>query len=202
MALWLVVQLSVVLMAVLRVPLAAQYPEPAERLAAHLLFGAQVVGAGLLFPYLLRDARCAVQVVASAWPFQLAAGYLAGMAPAALAWPASLVTAWLITLALYAALLRSPRSRALGVAAAALLTLGGGTLRYLRLEFASAGVDAAPAGGFENASPLLSTLAALDGLGTRPAWVLIATLASAALLALLAKARGRATTPPASVPGA
>src|SRR5688500_14317068 len=76
LACWLAIQLGVILLAVSGIPLAARYAEPAERLAAHWMMGAQVVAAGLLFPFLLRDVRNSVQVIATAWPFQLAAGYL------------------------------------------------------------------------------------------------------------------------------
>src|SRR5215211_6686279 len=82
--LWLLIQLGAILLAVLRVPLAAAYREPAEQLAPYLLFAVQVVAAGMLFPFLLRDWRTAVQVIATAIPFQLAAVYLAGLEPRAM----------------------------------------------------------------------------------------------------------------------
>ena len=199
LALWLLVQLAAVALAVLRVPLAARYPEPAERRAAHLVLATQVIAAGLLLPLLFRDRRTAVAVVASAWPFQLAAGYLAGMPPAALAWPAAFVTAWLAALACGAAQLRTPRAQAIGITIATLLALGGGVLRYLRLEFGR-GV---PEGTFtpESVSPLLSTLAAIEGSSTRTGWVLIATLLGSAALGAAARkilARTRHASPPAT----
>jgi hypothetical protein len=172
LACWLAVQLGAVLLAVSGIPLAAHYPEPAERLAAHWVMGTQVVTAGLLFPFLLRDLRTSAQVIASAWPFQLAAGYLSAVEPAALASPAMLVTGWLVALATCRAQLRTPRTQAAGVAAATLLTLGCAALGYLRLEFA--GADGAPSRRhLEDASPLLSTFDSLEGLSTLRAWILL-----------------------------
>lgn len=172
LACWLAIQLGALLLAVSGFPLAAQYPEPAERVAAYLVMGTQVVAAGLLFPFLLRDARTSVQVIACAWPFQLAAGYLSAIGPGVLVWPAALVTAWLAALAACGSLLRTRRVQALGITVATLLTLGCAALRYLRLEFAADGAQ--PQLGPENVSPLLSTFAGLQGSSMRDAWILLA----------------------------
>jgi hypothetical protein len=179
LALWLGLQLAAVLVAVVRVPLAAQYPEPAEQMAAYLVTGTQGVAAALIFPFLLRSARTTVQVIASTWPFLLAAGYLAGVAPKAMIWPAASITAWLVTLALWASILRTTRAQMVGITIASLLTLGGGLLRYLRLEFAAG--TAEPGFALETASPLLSTFAALDGSPSPAGWILLASLAFAAI---------------------
>ena len=193
---WLAVQLGAALVAVSGIPLAAHYPEPAERLAAHWVMGAQVVTVGLLFPFLFRDLRTSVQVVASAWPFQLAAGYLSAVEPEVLVWPGALVTAWLGTLAACRALLRTARLQSIGVVVATLLTLGCAALRYLRLEFADASGRASlwrP----EDASPLLSTFDGLEGFSTRPGWMLLtALIAVAAAFAAARRIRPRATLEP------
>ena len=182
LALWLVLQLGVFALVVCQIPLAAQYAEPAETLAAHLLLGAQVVAAALLFPFLLRDARTAVQIIAAAWPFQLAAGYLAGMSLGAIVWPAVLVTAWLATLALSAPLLRSPRGAAAGTTLAVVLTVGLAALRYLRVEFGGGG--AGPLAALEDVSPLLSTFQALEGFSPRRAWIPLALLLGLSIAAV------------------
>src|SRR5688572_245466 len=106
--LWLAIQFAVILLAVLRVSLAAAYPEPAERFAPHLLLAIQVVAAGILFPFLLRDWRHVVQVVATAVPFQLAAGYLGGLAVREMLPASTFVAAWFVTLAIWRACLVSP----------------------------------------------------------------------------------------------
>lgn len=200
MALWLALQLAAVLVAVLRVPLSAQYPEPAEQMALYPLSGTQVVAAALLFPFLLRDGRCAGQAVASALPFLLGAGFMAGVTPEALIWPAASVAAWLVTLALWAPALQTSRARMIGIAVASLLTLGGGTLRYLRLEFAAGRGGA----GFnpESASPLLSTWANLAGSNTAAAWVLLAVLALAAIGVRVANRPRRSSQPMPTPAGA
>ena len=194
LALWVALQLAAVGVAVLRVPLAAQYPEPAEGMAAYLVTGVQVVGAALLFPFLLRDGRNAAVIVASAWPFLLAAGYLAGRSPAELARPAVYITVWLAALAAWAPALKTRRARAAGVAVAGLLALGGAALRYLRLEFAAghAGATLTP----ESASPLLSTWANLEGSSTPAGWIVVLGVGG---LGIAARVAGRPRREPESI---
>lgn len=178
--LWLLIQLGAILLVVLRVPLAAGYPEPAERLAPHLLLAVQVVAAGMLFPFLLRDWRAAVQVIATAVPFQLASGYLAGIEARAMLPAMAFCLSWILLLALWRPSLGTARARMLGVSVATCLTLGGGILHYLRLEFAAGSSPGTP---FETASPLLTTFAALDVKPLWPGWVLLAVLAVGTLAA-------------------
>jgi hypothetical protein len=179
---WLAVQLAVLTLAASRVPLAAQYPQPAERMAPHLVLGTQVVVASLLFPFLLTSGRGVVQVIAAAMPFQLAAGYLGARSGREMIEPALFVAAWILALGLCNALLRSSRVRASAVAIASLLTLGGGVLRYLRLEFNAA---PAPRLAFESALPLTTTLNTLDGSTSRTAgWMLLLTIIFATATAL------------------
>src|SRR5688572_24474358 len=148
---WLGAQLAAIALAAARVPLAAQYVEPAEHLALHLMLGVQVVVASLLFPFLLRDVRSVVQIVATAIPFQLAAAYLAGHGMSEVVQPAGIVLAWLVTLGVWAMVIRSMRAQMLGVAVASLLTLGLVASRYLRLEF---GASQPRDVSFESASPV------------------------------------------------
>lgn len=183
LAVWLGLQLVATWVAVLRVPLAAHYPEPAEQMAAHLVTGTQVVAGALLFPFLFRSGHAAVQVIASGFPFLLAAGYLAGSAHKDLLWSAAMVSTWLLALALWAPVLRASRARMLGVAVASLLTLGAGLLRYVRIEFAGGGGE--PAFGVESSSPLLSTWVAMEGSWAPAGWVLIAALVFSAVAARL-----------------
>jgi hypothetical protein len=169
-----------------RVPLAAKYPEPAEHLAPHLILAAQIAGAGVLFPLVMRGRLAAVQLIATALPFQLAAGYLAGLSTAAMAEPAIAVGLWLVALGAWGACLSSARSRMLGVAMASCLSLGGGLLHYLRLEFAPGS-----AGGFESASPLLTALRAVEGSGTILGWLTLVGLAGGGLLVRVGFCRRR-----------
>src|SRR4051812_32995114 len=113
LALWLAVQLGVIVIAATRVPLAAKYPDAAERLAPELLFPAQLVVAALLFPWLLRGSVRALQVIGTALPFQLAAGYLTGVSVAQLAPSCGLVAVWLVSFAVWSAVLRSTGAQAI-----------------------------------------------------------------------------------------
>jgi hypothetical protein len=187
--LWLAIQLGAILLAALRVPLAAAYPEPAERLAVHVLLAVQVIAAGMLFPLLLRDWRSTLQTIATAVPFQFAACYLAGFDARAMAPAITFVLSWIVVLAMWAATLGSRRATMVGVILATCLTLGGGILCYLRLEFGGGGD--APATPFENASPLLTTFTAVDGTSTVPGWVLLAVLGVCGAFALLISRRFR-----------
>jgi hypothetical protein len=182
--LWLTIQLGAILLAVLRVPLAAVYVEPPERLAPQLMLTMQVVIVGMLFPFLLRDWRLALQVTATALPFQLAAAYLGGLAAREILSAMAFMATWTLTLTVWRASLRSRTAELAGACLATCLTLGGGILHYLRLEFAP---GPAPAAAFETASPLLTTLAAVDGNPTRLGWILLVCL----LLAALATASAR-----------
>jgi len=171
--LWLGIQLGVLALSAARVPLAAQYAEPAEWLAPHLLLSAQVIASGLLFPFILRNLRTSVQILATAIPFQLAAAYLAGLGAADVLQAAGFVQAWLVTLAIGVACLRSLSQQMLAVCAMSCLTLGGATLRYLNAEFGKGLIEPS----LSSASPLLTTLAAVEGTPTFHGWMTVACLA-------------------------
>jgi hypothetical protein len=178
LALWLGIQLVIVVLCAARVPLAAQLAAPSDQLTPHLLLAVQVVASSLLFPFFFRDVRSAVQILSSAIPFQLAAAYLAGLGVKDVFHAAGFVQAWLVTLAVGAACLRGTGGVMPVVCLASCLTLGGGMVRYLRLEFS----QAQPGGEtFESASPLLTTLAAVEGQPTFRGWILLLSLAAAGL---------------------
>jgi hypothetical protein len=184
--LWLVLQLAAASLAAGRVPLAAKYPLDGERLAAHVLLSAQCIAGALLFPFLLRDWRTAAQVIASAAPFQVAAGLLSGAEWEALMAAIAVVDAWLVTIAIWSSCLPTPRSRMIGVAAASLLTLGGGLLGYLRMEFSAS--ESIPT-ALHTALPLASTFTALDGQRPWGGWLLISLFSAAGLAVFFARAR-------------
>jgi hypothetical protein len=177
---WLVWQLMIVGIVVLRIPLAAHYPEPAERLALHLLLSAQIAGVAMTFPFLLRGARAVFEMLATALPFQLAAMFLTGRQIGEVAQEIAFADAWIAALAVWSAVFRTDVTRAIGVVVATCLTVGGGILRYLRLEFApeSSGVP------FEKVLPLPSIAAALENEATQKGWIFLAIFASAGVLTL------------------
>jgi hypothetical protein len=180
LAIWLVMHLIVVALAAARVPLAARYPEPAEQLAPHLLLCVQIIATGLLFPWLLRDARTTAQILATALPFQLAAAFLSGNSIRHTVPAIAYVDGFIAVLAIWSPVLRSNLAQSLGIALASCLTLGGGMLRYLRVEY-SGGRGASVPHTWETVTPLPSTLYALENQFPAGGWILIAVLAIVAI---------------------
>jgi hypothetical protein len=183
---WLGAQLVVLTLAAARLPLAARYPQPAEQLAPNLLLCAQLILASLLFPWMLRGVRCVAQILAAALPLQLASAYLAGTSAREVAGALAYVDSFVIVLSLWCPLLRSSRAQSLGIALASCLTLGGGMLRYLRVEYS--GGSGAPH-TWEIVTPLPSTLQALAGQTPAGGWVLIAVLGVVAITIRLTRRR-------------
>jgi hypothetical protein len=189
LAAWLAAQLLLVTLAAVGVPLAARYADPPEQFAPHLLLCGQVVVASLLFPWILRDPRTAAQVLSAALPFQVAATFLGGSSLREVAPAIAYVDGFVLALAVWAPLLRSPLTESLGVAVASCLTLGGGMLRYLRVEY-SGGTAAADPRSWETVTPLPSTVAAIEGnLPTAAALSLVALAAIGITIRLLRRRR-------------
>jgi hypothetical protein len=172
---WLALQLIVIALGAARVPLAARYPAPAEQLAPHLLLCTQVIVVSLLFPWLLNDVRAAVQALATALPFQLASAYLAGNSAREILGALAFVDGFILVLAVWRPLLRSSFAQSLGVSLASCLTLGGGMLRYLRVEY-SGGTAESLSHTWETVTPLPSTLTALAGETPVGGWGVLAVL--------------------------
>jgi len=130
-------------------------PQPADRLALHLVGSAQIIVLFLLFPMLLESWRSTVVLFASAGPFWLFAMILSGIG-----WPATLLSAgyillWLIALRLVTMSLKTPAAQ-LHVCTVASAWLGIGPLMwYLRAE---SGFSA----GLSIWSPLTAALALLN----------------------------------------
>ena len=192
--LWLLVQLSALLVACLRLPLAAKYPQPAEMLAAQLVVVAQVVAASLLFPYLLRDRRAALAVVASAWPFIALGGVLSALPAGRVVAAGAYVTLWLTALAAMRHTLPD-RYQPAGVTSASLITVGTPLLFYLRVEFGNADAIAIETQRvFEKWMALGPLPAALLQLSTHSNWrhwMIPTTLLAASLIALFGAQRSR-----------
>jgi hypothetical protein len=171
------------LIALLRVPLAAGYPRPAELLAAQVMLVTQIAASALLFPWLMRAPATAIVVIATSWPFAVLAGAVSGVPAMRLVGAGTYVTAWM--LAGWAWVAWAPaRSRGAAVAAASLLAMGSLVLFYLWLEFGpEPGADVGQAAArWAALSPPLATLRLLhDTPHTReygiPATVVAADLA-------------------------
>jgi hypothetical protein len=130
-----VIQLTALLLGAARVPLWAHFPKPGEQFGAHEMLVAQIVASGMLFPYLLRDWRARLVIIATALPFLELAGFLSGLpfARVTLAWV--YLGFWILSLGFWRSA-QPIRSASIGVAIANALSLGGALLWYLRAEFA------------------------------------------------------------------
>jgi hypothetical protein len=150
------------LVALLRVPLAAGYPQSAELWAAHTLAITQIVATSLLFPWLFSGTAPAVATISSAWPFAVFAGVLSGLPGVRIVATDCLVTAWMLSLWAWNA--SAPvTTRPTAVAVALLLSVGSLVLFYLSLEFAhSSGDDIAVAARWAQLSPPLAALRLLE----------------------------------------
>ena len=136
--LWLLIQMTALAISTTRVPFyaAKSFPEPAEILAAGVMLTFQIGAAAMLFPYLLRDWRATGLVVIASWPFMILAQILTsepGFRTYLTAAP--FVAVWLVGLALWRSILRSPRWLAAAATVATLITFGGPLLYYFRSEY-------------------------------------------------------------------
>lgn len=191
---WLAVQLAALALAAGRVPLWPDFPKPGDQFAAEEMAVAHIVVACLLFPWLMRTPSLAFMVIASTWPFAYLAGLLSAHMEPAMIRVGLFTTGWMIGLALWRSSLRSRRERAIGIALATLLSLGGVVLWYVsrgRFRPFDARADAL-------FSPILSAIAVMDVGTLRKPWGALVTwdiLALAAAVVAGRSARRRATRP-------
>ena len=185
--LWLLLQLIALAISAARVPFYAtkSFPRPAELLALPLMLIVQVIASALLFPFLLRDVRAAVMVMAAGFPLTLIAGFLTATADMrAIAASAFYVSAWLAGLAAWRGALTSARAAAIGVAAATFIALGGPLFWYLRAEYGGQNMilDWAQAGFW---GPIMGALAIFkaDNISRNP-WVFMAAHLSIGTMAI------------------
>lgn len=194
--LWMLIQLAALVLAALRIPLAAKYPQPAESLAVHVLMAAQIGSSALLFPYLMRDWRTVLALMSTTWPFLAAAAALSAVEMTRTAVAAAYVSAWLLGLALWRVALDDdrPSRQMFGVAVAACLAMGGASLFYLRLEFAFVDTIVGESGGhFTALTPLVAGLRQLTPHDPRAAdWIVPAAVCVTALVVNLTRHRRRA----------
>jgi hypothetical protein len=181
--LWLLIQLSALLLAAGRIPLAAQYPAPAEMLAAQVMAVVQVTAAAVLMPYLMRDAASSVVVVATAWPFAVLAGVLSALAAPTVALAGASVTVWLLALSL-SNLAVPPDARHWCATLATVASAGPLVLTYLNAEFGSA------TSGWLGLLPSVAVLRQVEGNGSQwAAFAVPAAVATAAAVRLILRHR-------------
>jgi hypothetical protein len=192
---WLALQMLALLAAGFRIPFSARFPAPEEQLAVHDMLVVQTIASALLFPALFPTFATGVAVVASVPMMWLLSAALAGHPlDTPLLALGAYSTLWVATLALWHVGLRTPRARLHGVAAAALVVVGGAVLAYLSREFGT------PTESFNWArngwlGPLVGGMSLLEaGPATGTAWAFLGlSLPAGALLAGLRWYRRQAT---------
>lgn len=194
LTLWLGLQLLSLLLAAMRLPLSANFPQPAERLASDWMAITQVVAVSLLFGLLFRSVRGTTLIVVCSWPMLQLAGFLAGTPPDRLLLAGLYITCWLLAMASLSYVFRSNKLQLYAAALTGAITLGGPLLWYIRAEFAhyDAGVNWSIDGAL---GPLMGALAQLHAPRPPAApWIFIITAlllnVLPALLLLLRRRRG------------
>jgi hypothetical protein len=135
MALWLAVQIGALALSAFRIPLAIGLPPAAEQSALAVMLVIQVSAAALLSPLLLATRRQTFIAIAVLWPMGELASFLADAPLPRAALGEAYVSAWLLTLSLWVWTINQTKSAALLPAVAAMLSIGGPILWYLRAEF-------------------------------------------------------------------
>jgi hypothetical protein len=179
---WLLVQLAALLLAVARVPLAAEYPRAAEQLAIYMLLATQTFAAAALMPWLLRGWRASMLAAACCWPLLAIAAMLSNVSPGRALATGGYLSAWIAALAVWNAAAPSRRFAFLFSAVASAVAAGGPLLWYLRAEFVPP--EASTAGPAWHYGPVLSAFSLVDGRpDPQSDWlVLLTTIALGGLL--------------------
>jgi hypothetical protein len=153
------------MLAAFRVPLAAQYPQPAESHAVRLMLAAQFAALAVLYPWLMRTWAAAAAVLAAAWVMLSMAALLSAWALADSLLLSIFLTVWIADFALLSRI-RSFRWQMVVVAIACAHVIGGPLLWYFQLEFASP----SPGGPGIAFGPMLVALSTPRHLPP-PAWI-------------------------------
>lgn len=135
-AVFLAAQAGSLALSVAGVPFSAAFVKPAEVAAAHQLLVIDGILITLLFPWLCGTARSAAVAATGLWPMLVLSALLAGLPAADIAAPGLFLTTWMFCLMLLSYILRSGRSRLIGLAIAAGCCAAGPLAWYLRAEFA------------------------------------------------------------------
>lgn len=115
-------------------PLAAQYPQPAEFHAVRLVLAVQFVGSAILFPVLCRGWAMTAATIASGFVLLLVGAALAGWALWSVTAAMGLIGLWILALWLWDSALPTARAQALVAACAATFVAGGAVLWYFQIE--------------------------------------------------------------------
>jgi hypothetical protein len=131
---WIAMQLGVLILPILQVPLSDNFPRPYERLAVQELLVAQIALASLLAPWLLADWESSFCSIAATAPMLALAAALSATIDISIAAKWLYVAEWMLLLTLWCRMV--PEAWRLAVVAiASTVSLGGGALAYLAVEF-------------------------------------------------------------------
>lgn len=130
---WLVIQLLALSLGVCRVPLAARVVQP-EQFAIHVMLVTQVIASAMLFPFILRDVTISAIAILAVAPFVQLASYLSEIPLPSATLAGAYVAMWMLALAMWKSILRTPRSEMLGIACATAMSIGGAIVWYVRAE--------------------------------------------------------------------
>jgi hypothetical protein len=194
--LWLALQLLCLGLSLGHIRFWANPPQALDHLALPELLVVQSIVSALLFPILFRTPLTALLVILSAWPFCQLAAFVSSTPARQWIAAAAALTGWMIALAIWRAILRTPLLERLGIALATALTIGAPLLLYLRAEFSPESVYTIPWSFAACFGPILSSLAHLQpgDFSLLPSWLVVAghiLLAGGALALMHAISRHR-----------
>ncbi|MGA2497765.1 MAG: hypothetical protein ABSH20_08495 [Tepidisphaeraceae bacterium] len=164
--LWLALQFGVLFLAGLQTPLSDKFTRPAERRAIEEMLVAQIAVSSLLFPVILDGLWATLAAIATAWPMLALAGVLSVRSTGEVVRGATYVSLWIGLLGVWSWILPGRRSRLIGCAVAAGLSIGGGLLAYLQIEFDTTAATTWADVGFRG--PILPALSAAAGWNWEP----------------------------------
>jgi hypothetical protein len=136
-AFWLAIQIGCMAIALLHVPLAAEYTIT-ERLMPEVLLAGQFASAAILTPLLCRSLGTTFVAAASVWPAVILAGGLAMRPTATSLLAAAAVTFWLLLLWIWCSVSMNKSIRAVLSAIATLIAVGPQLANYLQKDFGGA----------------------------------------------------------------
>lgn len=178
LAVWLGLQLLVLLIPITQTPLSDKFPRPAERQALDELLVAQVVLAAAFSPFLFRAWPATFMLVAATWPLQQLAGMLSAYPPSRILECSAYATLWLLIVAGCQWAAGGGKWKNIVPAAASLLAVGGAILAYLHAEFAPGSGDFPGLDTYRHWGPVMGILSTLhESAGWRP-WLTLFWLAA------------------------
>jgi len=180
---WLGVQLAALGLCSMRIPLWAKSSRATEQLSLIVMLATQTAVASLLFPILLQNIRSTIIAIAVACPMAELASFLADISVRQFAVCEIYVSIWLVTLYLWARVLRNSSNQLVGTAIAAMISLGGPPLWYLRVEFGETGGTSPPIGAYGPVAGIISLM--LPSERTTMAWGVITFLFASAVIACI-----------------